>query len=206
MKKILCAFFALLLLAQAFAGTSTDALYNKLQAAYDKLTSFQAAVSQNNYYTQVKKSITYTGNIYFTQGRMLMHFTKPGIQRLLIQNGKVELYDAGSKTVFKSPMQPEFGRMNPVEILQLYWTKSSVTVVSEDKTNATVKLMPAKDDMVNSLSATLNKSSGIVSKLSYTDKSGNSVTYSFSNIKLNGSIPASVWKYEYPKGTQIVEQ
>ncbi len=206
MNRRLAIIAALLLAATLSAATSTATLYSRLQSAYNSLSSFQAAVSQDNYYPQLKKTVTYTGNIYFTSGRMLMHFTKPGIQRLLIQNGVVELYDASSQTVFKSPMEPQFGKMNPVEILEAYWTKSTVSVTSEDKTNASVKLVPKSDDLVSSLSATMNKSSGIVSKLSYTDTSGNTVTYSFSGIKLNAGIASSVWSYKYPSGTQVIEQ
>ncbi len=206
MKKTLLIASALLLIGLCSAATSSSVLYTKLQTTYKSLSSFQANVQQSNYYPQLKKSIDYTGMIYFTPGRMLMSFTKPGIQRLLIQKGKVELYDAASKTVFKADMLPEFGKMNPVEILQLYWTKSAVTVTSEDSATASVKLVPTKDDLVSSLTATINKSSGIVSKLSYKDKSGNSVTYSFSGIKLNAGISASVWNFSYPKGVQFVDQ
>lgn len=188
------------------AATGTAALYAKLQAAYKNLSSFQAELKQTNYYPQLKRSIVYNGRIYFTPGRLLMSFDKPSVQRMQIQNGQVELYDAASQTLFRSPMQPQFGRMNPVEILQLYWAKSAVSLVSEDKSTASVKLLPAEDDLVRSLSATLNKTSGLVSKLSYTDKGGNSVTYEFSRFKLNTGIAASVWAFQYPKGVQIIER
>jgi outer membrane lipoprotein-sorting protein len=206
MKKGLLTISVLILAAMVSGATGSQALYGKLQAAYKGLKSFQATVQQSNHYQQLSKTITYSGNIYFTPGRMLMSFSKPSLQRLMIKDGQVELYDAASKTLFRTPMQAEFGKMNPVEILQIYWSKSSVSVVSETKTTASVKLVPSKDAMVSSLSATMNKNSGMVSKLSYTDKSGNSVTYTFSNIKLNGAIPGSVWSFQYPKGIQVVEQ
>lgn len=206
MKKYLL-FLALLGLALAsLAATSSSALYAKLRSAYANLESFQADVEQSNYYPQLKKTISYAGKIYFTPGRMLMSFSKPSVQRLKIEDGRVELYDASSNTLFRTDVLPEFGRMNPVEILQLYWTKSSVTVTSEDNNIAGVKLVPAQDDLVSSLAATLNKNSGIVSKLSYTDRSGNAVSYDFSKIKLNGGIPAAVWDFRYPEDVQVVEQ
>ncbi|MBW6513857.1 MAG: outer membrane lipoprotein carrier protein LolA [Candidatus Syntrophosphaera sp.] len=206
MKKYLLLLALLFLVLANHAATSSSDLYAKLRSAYQSLKSFQAEVLQSNFYPQLNKAISYDGKIYFTPGRMLMSFTKPSVQRLKIEAGRVELYDASSNTLFRTDMLPEFGRMNPVEILQLYWTKSSVTVTSEDKNSAGVKLVPAKDDLVRTLSATLNKNSGIVSKLSYTDRGGNSVTYTFTNIKLNGSIPESVWNFRYPEDVQVVEQ
>lgn len=204
MKKSMFVLLALLAAWTASGALSSTELYARLQSAYKGLSSFQANVQQSNHYPQIKKTITYSGKIYFTPGRMLMRFNKPGIQVLKIENGGVELYDASSKTLFKSSVQPQFGRMNPVEILQLYWAKSTVTITSQTKSAASVKLVPKQDDLVSSLTATLNKGNGIVSKLGYTDKSGNSVTYSFSGIKLNSSIPASVWKQTYPKDVQII--
>lgn len=204
MKKSILILLALLAAWTTGCALSSSELYTRLQSAYRNLSTFQASVQQSNYYPQLKKSINYSGRIYFTPGRMLMSFTKPGIQVLKIENGRVELYDASSKTLFQSAVQPQFGKMNPVEILQIYWSKSAVTVTSQSKTAASVKLVPKQDDLVSSLTATLNPASGIVSKLGYTDKSGNSVSYSFSGIKLNGSIPASVWKQSYPQDVQII--
>ena len=60
--------------------------------------------------------------------------------------------------------------------------------------------------LISSLSATLDKKSGLVTSLSYTDKSGNKVTYKFSGIKTNAAIPASVWNFNYPKEVQVIEQ
>ncbi|HOZ00533.1 MAG TPA: outer membrane lipoprotein carrier protein LolA [Candidatus Syntrophosphaera sp.] len=206
MKKILLATSVWLFAAVGMYAIGSTELYAKLQSTYKNLSSFQASLQQSNYYPQLKKTITYSGNIYFTPGRMLMSFSKPNIQRLLIQGGQVEMYDAASNTLFRGKVLPEFGRMNPVEILQLYWTKSKLSVLAEDKTSASVKLVPNQDKLVSSLTATLNKNTGVVSKLSYTDKSGNTVTYNFSGIRLNAGIAAGIWNYTYPKGVQTIEQ
>lgn len=204
MKKYIIALLALLAAGSALSALSSSELYAKLRSAYQNLSSFQAEVRQSNHYPQLKKTITYSGRIYFTPGRMLMSFSKPSVQSLKIENQRVEVYDASSNTLFQSAMQPQFGKMNPVEILQLYWAKSSVTITSQSKTAASVKLLPKDDELVTSLTATLDPASGIVNKLSYTDKGGNSVSYSFSGIKLNATIPASVWQTSYPKDVQII--
>ncbi len=204
MKKTLLILLALACLF-ALQGQTASELYSKLQSAYKNISSFQADLQQSNYYPQLKKTVTYSGKIYFTPGRMLMKFTKPSEQYLKIENNRVELYDAASNTLFQSAVQPQFGRMNPVEILQLYWDKSTVSVTSASKSAASVKLVPKQDDLVTSLTATLSPSTGIVSRLGYTDKSGNSVTYSFSSIKQNASIPASVWQVNPPKNVQIIK-
>lgn len=205
-KRMTALLACLLLLGSLQAAVSQAQLYQKMRAAYGSLKTYQAELSQSNYYPQLKRTISYNGKIYFTPGRMLMSFSSPSVQRLQIRDGQVELYDASSKTLLRAPMQPEFGKMNPVEILDLYWQKSRVSVTSETARQASVSLKPKSDKLISSLSATLDKKSGLVTSLSYSDKSGNKVTYKFSGIKTNAAIPSSVWNFSYPKDVQVIEQ
>ena len=195
----------LLIWSVMLRSITTGEVYNKVSSFYANLRSFQAKVQQTNYYAQLKKTITYKGTIYFTPGRMLMHFDDPTIQRLKIENGRIELYDASSNTLFRTLMQPEYEKLNPVEVLQKYWNKSRISIISETEDKVNVELIPKNDDFIQSLSAMLDKNNGLIYKLSYKDKTGNSVSYNFSSIKLNQSIPSSVWKYDYPKNVQIIE-
>lgn len=203
MKKIS---LILMLLCGLLFAQSTDELHQKVKTRYQNLKSFQAGIEQTNYYTQLKKSIVYHGQLYFTPGRMLMSFSKPGVQRLQITSGTAELYDASSNTLLRSKMLPEFGKMNPVEILQHYWGKSKVNLLKKDKNMVTVELIPPKDPMIRDMQATLDFNTGLVHSLSYSDPAGNKVTYRFSGIKLDQNIPASVWKFNYPKDVQVISQ
>lgn len=200
---------ALMLIIFALSGslgaTSNAELYNKLKSSFNSISSYQSDVSQTNYYPQLKKSISYSGKMYFTSGKMLMHFTKPNLQRLYIASGKVTLYDALSNTIFISDIQPQYGRMNPLEILQLYWDRSSVSIGTQKGDLVEVSLIPQKDAMLQSLKASINVKTGQVIKLSYQDAGANSVSYSFSNIKINQNIPASVWNFSYPKDVQRIQ-
>lgn len=203
MKKIS---LLLLLLTSLLFAQSTQTLHQSVKTQYQNLKSFQADVKQTNYFVQLKKSIVYNGKLYFSPGRMLMSFSKPSVQRLQITSGFAELYDADSNTLLRSKMLPEFGKMNPVEILQHYWGKSKVSIVAKDKEMVTVQLIPPKDPMIRELSATIDSGSGLVHSLSYSDPAGNTVTYQFSAIKRNQSIPASVWSFKYPKDLQVISQ
>ncbi|PKN72921.1 MAG: outer membrane lipoprotein carrier protein LolA [Candidatus Cloacimonetes bacterium HGW-Cloacimonetes-3] len=204
--KLLSVFVLLLLCVSGISAITTDALYKKITATYGSFSTFQASVKQDNYFAQIKKSISYQGNIYFTRGRMVIKYDKPNVQRLMISDGMVDLYDAQSKTVLRSRMRPEFGKMNPVEILQVYWKKSTVRVLSSKGTISEVSLKPYDDPLIVSMTATINHKTGLVQTLSYTDASDNKVTYSFSAVKTNVSIPNSVWKFTYPKDVQVVER
>ncbi len=186
------------------AAITPAEVHRKLQAAYNNLSSYQASVSQSNRYRNLSRSIDYSGRIYYRPGKMLMHFTRPDIQRLQIENGNITLYDAQSNTIMRSRMRPEFARMNPIELLQEYWGKSSVRVTTENRSFATVELTVSGDPVLRSITARISRISGLVDRLSYTDASGNGVSYTFSDIRTNASIPASVWNYSYPSDAQEI--
>ncbi|MDD3235952.1 MAG: outer membrane lipoprotein carrier protein LolA [Candidatus Cloacimonetes bacterium] len=204
--KLLLMLMLILFSITGLSAITADALYLKITSMYGSLSSFQASVKQDNFFASIDKDISYQGNIYFTRGRMVIKYDKPNTQRLIISGGKVDLYDAQSKTVLRSRMRPEFGKMNPVEILQVYWKKSIVRILSTKGNITEVSLKPFEDPMIVSMKASINHKTGMVQSLGYTDASGNKVTYSFSNIKTNAKIPESIWKFSYPKGVQVVEQ
>lgn len=203
MKKI--SLFMLMFCSLLWAQNTSE-LYRILDSRYGSLSSFQAEVKQVNFFSRIDRKISYDGKIYFSGGRMLMSFDKPSVQRLYIHSGKAELYDGGSKTLYRSDVMPEANKMNPLEILQLYWNKSQVKISSQDKTHSWVKLIPKSDPMIKELEAKIDHKTGIVQSLSYTDLSDNKVSYSFNNIVINRPIASNIWAFNYPKDTQIIEQ
>ncbi len=196
----------LLLMLSALSAVSTNEILAKLESTYKGISSWQANVSQTNFFSQINTTSTFDGMIYFTPGRLLIRYDKPRLQRMQIEDGMVSIYDSQSNTLFRTPMLPEFGKMNPVEILQHYWKLSQVKLLKTEKGIHHVSLVPAKDQLIKSLSAQIRSSDGYVLQLGYQDFNGNQVSYKFSNFKRNAAIPASIWKFSYPKDTQIIER
>ncbi|PKN80848.1 MAG: outer membrane lipoprotein carrier protein LolA [Candidatus Cloacimonetes bacterium HGW-Cloacimonetes-1] len=201
--KLLCLLW--LAIVPIFA-TTPEALYDKINSSYNALSTWQASLSQTNQYAQIDRSTTFTGKIYFQPGRLAIRFEKPYKQYMTVDRGIVTLFDSQSNTAIKSRIQPDFDKLNPVEILRYYWKLSTVRITSEKDGQISVTLTPKKDKLIASLSATINLKSGFVQQLSYIDISKNSVKYEFSNIKANSPIPASVWQLDIPKNAQIIEQ
>ena len=194
----------MILMALSLGAVKQGELYQKISAAYQSISSYQATVQQSNYFADLKKTVKYSGNMYFTPGRLLMHFDKPTTQRMLIEKGKFTLYDAGSNTIYTSEIVDQYRRMNPLELLQLYWAKSTVSVSKGKGEIMNVELKPKKDAMLASISASVNSKTGVIQSLSYKAHSGNTVKYSFSSIKINQGIAESVWQYSYPKDAQRI--
>ncbi|NLO44201.1 MAG: outer membrane lipoprotein carrier protein LolA [Candidatus Cloacimonetes bacterium] len=202
MKKIK---LVLLILFAMSLGANTTELYQKMNARYQKINSFEADIIQTNHFAAMDKNIEYKGKFYFQKDRLLLSYSKPMRQRLYIANEKAELYEESSKTLFKSAILPEFSQMNPIDILQEYWGKSDVSILSKGKNTTKVQLKPHNDRQFAKITAVLDES-GLARELSYDDKSGNTVHYRFESIKINRGISPDIWKFSYPKDTRIIER
>lgn len=196
----------LLLVWGILSAQSNDKLYQSLSSRYSNLKSFQADLKQNNFYSSINQEISYQGKIYFQAGKMLISFAKPNVQRLYIEDGKAELYDGASRILYRSEILPEYNRMNPLEILQLYWNKAEVQILEHDSGHSRVKLTLQKDPMLKEIEALIDDNTGLVKELSYIDLADNLVSYYFTKILIDASIPEDIWLYSYPKDTQIIEQ
>jgi len=198
--------YFLLPLVLLLLGQSSDALRTKVENAYKKINSLEAKVVQTNYFAQLKTSKSFEGKIFYQVNRLLLRFEKPYLQRLQISGSVVDIYDSQSQTLISSALMPELGQMNPLTILQFYWNKSKVEITAKTKGRISIKLTPKNDTFVKTLSAVIDAESALIYELSYADFSNNTVSYVFSGIKTNHRIDPAIWKFNPPKGTQLIHQ
>jgi outer membrane lipoprotein-sorting protein len=195
------------LLFSAFLGAGTlEDSYAKMEQAYAGLTSWQATLNQTNYFAESQTTLKSLGNCYYRNSKVAIYYTKPAVQSILIAEGKVTVYDQASKTALKSALTSSVQSLNPVEIIRSYWQKSKQSIVSSDKGKTHIKLIPKSDKMLKEVNFTLNDADGFITSLSYKDQQGNVVTLDFSKLKINQTIPASIWKLSLPKGTRILNR
>ncbi len=196
----------LLLCSLSLYAQSTEELRQKLESTYRDLSTWQARLTQTNYFAQIKQSTTYEGHFFYQPPRLLIRFDKPHQQRLQIEGKDVSLYDAQSKSLLKTSLLPEFERMNPIQILQHYWSRSQVEISKRDKQRITIILRPESDNFIKTLNAVIDYGTGFIVELAYTDFSGNTVTYKFSNSRANQKIDPAVWKFAPPADTQVIQR
>ncbi len=206
MKKIKFIVPLSMLMSFTLSAIGTGELRHQIDKSYGTLKTWQADIIQTNYFRQLNRKITYHGRIFYGSERLLIEFSRPHHQRLSIDNSRVQLYDAQTNTVFKTKVLPEFGRINPVDILRHYWNLSTVSITKHDNKTVSVVLIPQNDPMIKKINTRIRRSDWIVEQLSYQDGGGNTVTYDFSNIRINAAISASVWEFRPPSDAQVIEQ
>lgn len=202
--KIIIVLLLMSLCIAHIQAVEADELRVRLERSFSELKSLQANVAQTNYFAQIKKSINYTGMIYYEPSQLLLRFDKPHLQRLHIKASQVQLYDAQSRSMLISELQAEYARMNPLQLLQHYWDKSTVSIQKQQKNLISLRMDPRKDSFIRSINATIDYNTGLIQELSYRDHSENTVTYKFSNIRTGINIDKKVWSFSPPKDTEYI--
>lgn len=200
---ILLIFICLISVLQA---DKVDDTYQRMLKGYSKLSSWQAVINQTNYFNQTQTTLKSTGIFYYQNKKIAIKYNKPNEQSLIIKDGALTMYDKNSNAVIKSRLTTAVQSLNPVEIVKTYWQKSEKVVLQSTGQSDVLSIKPKKDEQIKDIRVTVNHNTGLISKLIYLDKQGNSVTVTFSKMKVNKSIPDTIWTLKYPKNAQVFEQ
>ncbi|MFO7659296.1 MAG: outer-membrane lipoprotein carrier protein LolA [Candidatus Cloacimonadaceae bacterium] len=203
--KILLITVVFLLGLTALQSVNLDESYGKMLAAYGKLNSWQAEIRQTNYFKDSETTLNSTGNFYYQKGRIAIRYDKPNEQYLLVQDGRVTVYDKSARTAVRTKLTAQVQSLDPVQIIKTYWEGSEKTIVAGKNNQLTITLVPGLDKQVKKLVFNLDSRTGYVNQLSYTDAQDNSVGLSFIKTKFNQKIPDSVWKLPIPPNVKIME-
>ncbi len=179
--------------------------YNKMLATYAKVNSWQAAITQSNYFAQSQSTLKSSGTFYFQRGKVAIYYTKPQVQYLLVTDGKVTIYDQAARSAMRSGLLSSVQSLNPVEIVKTYWNASQKSLVQSVQGTTAILLKPKSDKQIKEITVTLQNSTGYVKKLSYRDISGNTVSLSFTSGKVNQAIPKKIWNLPIPKSVKVLE-
>jgi outer membrane lipoprotein-sorting protein len=196
---------ALIIIISTPLTAKTNANISKLLESYKKLNTWQATLSQTNYYKQSGTSLKSSGSMYFKQGSLAIRYTKPMEQALLVQDGKVTIYDKSANTVLKTRLQSAVQSLNPAEIISAYCQNSTITKLSSRDSVVTYSLKPLKDDNISEIRFSMYAKTGYVQQLTYFDKQQNYVKLEFTKMKVNQPISPSVWKLSLPKNVRVLE-
>jgi chaperone LolA len=198
------AFAVILLFTALLQAIDIDRFYQQARAAFDSVKSLQANVAQTNEYTQSKSVLLSSGKLFYKPGNLLIDYSKPGIQKLIIKGNKVMIYDKGSKTVIRTSNKE--GITNPLQIVDKYWSSSRKELISEDTLSIKIRLFPNNIENLKKLEVNFNRRNFMITELSRWDNSGNKVKYRFLNIRTGVLIPSSKWTFTPPKGVKVIEQ
>jgi len=158
--KILFFILLLLLVTALLQADKVDETYKKMTKAYAELTSWQAVINQTNHFAQTKTKLSSSGRFYYKKNQIVIRYSKPNEQVLLIKGGKMTMFDKSSNAVVKSELVSAVQTLNPVEIIKLYWDKSNRSIKKSTDANTSIVLNLNNDSQIKDISFTLENKTG----------------------------------------------
>jgi len=188
----------LLLISSLYlSADQLDDIYNQIIDKYSKIYSFEATLSQENYWSEIDRTKSTTGRIYYNTDSLYISYDPPDEQELFVQGNTVIMHDKKSgQAIFMD--KGEF-LIRPLDIIKSYWNESEK------------QLLPVQDDFIMLLikradeEIIISLKSGLITSLLITDKENNSVKYQFLDEKINPEFPKSIFIPAFPKNTNIID-
>jgi outer membrane lipoprotein carrier protein len=195
---------------QAFGVTGQEVLI-EIQKQYEKTNNFEATFVQETIGKMIKKPHRGEGKVYFQKkGMMCWDYRTPN--QKLISNGKnLWFYLPDEKQVFVSNVSGVLKEKTPLAFLagegdlrKDFTLINFNESISQKEENFVLELAP-KEPMaaLAKLVLTADKKTYQVVQADVFDAMGNLTRTRFINIKTNVDLPASLFQFTVPQGTEV---
>jgi len=187
-------------------------LVAKIQERYEKTTDLKAKFSQEMTIRAMKKTEKEDGVVYIKNPRrMLWHYVRPKIKKLVINPQQAWLYipddkvayvqDAG--VVLKSKLTLKFlsGMGNLQEDFNIAFSEGEHI---DSEGNYLITLIPKVADFgVDKLLISVNRDTFLIAQIGFSDLYGNITRIRFTDVHTDVKLPDSLFEFTPPKGFEI---
>ncbi|MDP8321017.1 MAG: outer-membrane lipoprotein carrier protein LolA [Candidatus Stygibacter australis] len=186
-----------LIISLYLSADQLDDIYNQIIDEYSKISSFEATLIQENHWSEIDRTKSTTGKIYYNTDSLYVSYDPPDEQELFVQENTVIMHDKKSGQAIY--MDKGDFLIRPLSIIKSYWNESEK------------QLLPVQDDFIMLLikradeEIIISLKSGLITSLLITDKDNNSVKYQFLDEKINSVLPKSIFIPAFPENTNIID-
>jgi outer membrane lipoprotein carrier protein len=203
-----------LVAVQAFADescveTSIDGLTGKIQQRYSEISDLSAMFSQESLFLGLNQRKSAKGRLRFLKpGMMDWEYLEPEPQRFVADGQTLWFYQPELSQVTVSEFKKSFESDLPVSfLLGLGSLQESFDLIKTcrglDKLTLHLKSKSA-DSSVAGFELSVNKNDYTPMGALITDVGGNETKISFSELKINTGVKPEIFKFEIPKGVDII--
>lgn len=195
-KYFICFVFVMLLLPSGVFASDINSILNKL----GRIDSLEADFKQATEIKGFGKDY-YKGKVYLERGkRVLWDYNNPYEQYYLFTDTMMEYYDSSTEQLIRQKASASGGN-NIVFRLLVDITSIKDSFDIEKKGENLFRLDPLSDVGLKFLEITFGDK--YIDKIYSLDNKGNYTTITFSNVKINTTIPESVFNPEVPLNTEV---
>jgi len=175
-----------------------DDIYLNLQTKYDTIKTFQSDFEQTNFWQELDIQKKSYGKIFYDESRLLLNYSEPAGQKMLIDSTTVTIYDSTSKqALISNKVETE---LRPVKFISLYWENSQKELIEQNSDNFKIQITTEfKERILVEIRKTL------ISGFTFYDREGNSVQYIFNNEKINRQLQENIFELELPDDVNILD-
>lgn len=182
------------------------------QTTYEKTEDLKARFIQEITIRAMKKTDREEGVVYIkSPKRMLWHYLKPKVKKLIINPKSAWLYVPEDKVVYFQDADTVFKSKLTIKFLSGIGKLSDDFNVAFSKGgpvdgggNYLVTLTPKESDFgVDRLFVTINKETFLIIQCSFSDVYGNITRIRFTDIKTNTKLPDSLFTFRPPQGVEV---
>jgi len=193
-KTIIC---LLILLITTVLMADLDEIYSNVLTHYRGISTFQAELTQENYWKEIDINKTSQGMIYYNADSLRISYSEPDKQQLYVLGNDILIYEpANSQAIW---MDKGDFKIKPVEIMISYWENSEVALISQSGDLAVISLTSSEETIEIVIDNNFIKSVRVA------DKAGNYVNYTFAAELYNKSLPAETFIPQLPRETNVID-
>jgi outer membrane lipoprotein-sorting protein len=221
MKKIACLLCFLLLspVSQAQGTYTLDQVFAKMDEVAKTLRSVQSDIDRTHVTILVNDKDVSSGKFYYVrQGkepRVRLDLTKPAIQQLLIDKGKLQIYTPNLKQVQEASLGQHqdkvemfmalgFGQSSQ-DLKKNFEVSVAPDEVVEGRKTTVLELKPKNSSMFKSVQMWMDQQKWVSIQIKTTESSGDYLNLKFYNIKINPRIPESTFILKLPSDVRVLK-
>jgi len=174
-------------------------IYADLAGNYKTITTFQADFEQINFWKELAVEKKSLGKIFYNKNFLLLKYSEPKGQRMLIDTLAVTVYDSTSnQALISDKIDTE---LRPDKFIALYWNDAEKKILENTPDFSKVELISETGEKI-----VVEIENNLIVGFTFFDDAGNYVKYEFRNIVLNKSISAEIFQMNLPKDVNIIDR
>src|SRR5215471_19465904 len=221
MKKVvwfLC-LWALVPMSQAQSSYTLDQVFAKMDELAKMFRSSQSDVERTHVTVLVNDKDVSSGKFYYVrkdkEPRVRLELTKPAVQQLVIDKGKLQIYTPNLKQVQEASLGEHqdkvemfmalgFGQSSQ-DLKKNFAVSVGPDEVVEGRKTTVLELKPNNSSMFKSVQMWMDQQKWVSIQIKTTESSGDYLNLKFYNIKINPNIPESTFILKLPSDVRVLK-
>ena len=175
-----------------------ETIYEEVLITYSTIHTYEANFVQENYWEEIDVYKTSEGKLYYNKENLVMNYSIPVGQKLLINKNSMTMYDPISQqAIISDEVEIE---LRPDKLISHYWDMSEKELIDQFDDTIKIKLLTPEEEKI-----IITISNNIVTEFNIMDKNKNFVIYKFSDIIINEKLPPTIFVFVIPVEASILD-